>query len=165
VKIRADKGKTVVIIDTDEYTKKVHNFLTENNFHTLPKDPTNRDHKHLLKILQQSNLVIDKKQIKQLTQKELQPPTLNAQIKLHKPGHPIRPVINNTKAPSYKITKHLVEIINRHLNVSNQYNVRNSTTLANDVTNLKIHENHKMITYDIKDLYINIPIQETQTRK
>jgi hypothetical protein len=65
----ADKGKTIVIIDTDEYTKKVHDFLTENNFHTLPKDPTNRDHK-LLKILQQSNLVIDKKRIKQLTQKE-----------------------------------------------------------------------------------------------
>jgi hypothetical protein len=79
--VRADKGKTTVIINKDEYTKKVHNFLTENSFHNLPQDPTNRDHKHLLKVLQQSNLVIDKKQIKHITQKEPQPPTLKAQIK------------------------------------------------------------------------------------
>ena len=45
--VRADKGKTIVIINTDEYNKKVHNFLTENNFHTLQNDPTNKDHKHL----------------------------------------------------------------------------------------------------------------------
>jgi len=68
--VRADKSKTIIIINTDEYTKKVHNFLTENNFHTLQNDPTNRDHKLLKKILQQCNLVIDKKQIKFLTQKK-----------------------------------------------------------------------------------------------
>ena len=33
--VRADKGKTIVIIDSDKYSKKVHTFLTENNFHTL----------------------------------------------------------------------------------------------------------------------------------
>jgi len=35
--------------------------------------------------------------------------------------------------------------------------------LATDLTNLKINENHKLITYDIKDLYVNIPKEETQT--
>jgi len=44
---RANKGKTIIIINTDEYTKKVQNFLTENNFHTLQNNPTNRDHKIL----------------------------------------------------------------------------------------------------------------------
>jgi hypothetical protein len=49
--VRTDKGKITVIINKDEYTKKVHNFLKENSFHNLTKDPTNRDHKHLLKVL------------------------------------------------------------------------------------------------------------------
>jgi hypothetical protein len=86
--VRADKGKTIVIINTDKYTKIVHNFLTENNFHTLQNDPTSRDHKLLKKILQQCNLVIDRKQIKFLTQKNPQLPILKAQIKLHKPETP-----------------------------------------------------------------------------
>jgi len=37
---RADKGKTVVIINTTDYENKVHTFLTD-NFQTLATDPTN----------------------------------------------------------------------------------------------------------------------------
>jgi len=32
----ADKGKTTVIIYTNDYNDKVHTFLSENNFHTVP---------------------------------------------------------------------------------------------------------------------------------
>ena len=56
--------------------------------------------------------MVDKKQIKFLTQKNPQPPKLKAQIKLHKPGNPMRPVINNIRAPSYKIAKHLPDVLN-----------------------------------------------------
>jgi len=42
---QADKGKTTVIIYTHGYNDKVHTFLSENNFHTVPKDPTIKDQK------------------------------------------------------------------------------------------------------------------------
>ena len=45
--------------------------------------------------------IILKQHIKYLTQKNPNPPTLNAQLKLHKPGAPIRPVVNNRTALSY----------------------------------------------------------------
>jgi hypothetical protein len=35
--------------------------------------------------------------------------------------------------------------------------------LAHDLTKLKINENNRIMTYDMKDLYVNIPIQETLT--
>jgi len=35
--------------------------------------------------------------------------------------------------------------------------------LAIDLTNLKINKTHKLITYDIKDLYVNLPKEETLT--
>jgi hypothetical protein len=35
--------------------------------------------------------------------------------------------------------------------------------LTIDLTNLKVNENHKLITYDIKDLYVNIPKEERLT--
>ena len=64
------------------------------------------------------------------------------------------------KAPTYKIVKHLVRILN-NLTLNNHYNAANSTNLAINLANLKISENHKLIMYNIKDLYLNIPTEET----
>jgi len=41
-------------------------------------------------------------------QKNPTPPKLNARIKIHKPNNPIRPVVNNINAPTYKIAKKLM---------------------------------------------------------
>jgi hypothetical protein len=104
--VRANKGQTVVIIYSDEYSKKVHTFLTENNFRTLQNNPTDKDQKLICKMLQQCKLRIDKKQIKHLTQNKPPPPTLKAQLKLHKEGTPFRPEINNINAPSFPSNKY-----------------------------------------------------------
>jgi hypothetical protein len=67
------------------------------------------------------------------------------------------------KAPTYKIAKQLVRILNKHYTFNSHYNVFNSTNLVIDLTSLKINKNHILITYDIKDLSVNIPIEETLT--
>jgi len=64
-------------------------------------------------------------------------------------------------APAYNISKLLVNRLNNLLNLRKHYIVKNSTALANDLTKMKLDENHRMITLDIKDLYVNIPIRET----
>jgi hypothetical protein len=82
------------------------------------------------------------------------------QIKLHKYGNLIRPVINNIQTPSYNAAKKLNKILQGHLNLENQYTVKNSSTLAQDLTQLTINGKHRLITLDMKDLYVNIPITE-----
>jgi hypothetical protein len=129
-----------------------------NNFKTLNKDPTDRYQKLLTETLQECNTIINKRQIKYLTQRKPLPPTLKAQLKLHKKDIPIRPVINNRTAPSYKLAKHLTKVINQHLTLKNSYIVSNSIDLAQDLTKLNLHKNHRMITFNIKDLYINMAI-------
>jgi hypothetical protein len=47
--MRADKGKTIVIINSEEYSEKVHNLLKDNNFNTLTKDSTDRLQKLIYK--------------------------------------------------------------------------------------------------------------------
>jgi hypothetical protein len=64
-------------------------------------------------------------------------------------------------APAYKISKLLVNRLNNLRNLRNHYNAKDSIALANDLTKIKLEENHRMITLDIKDLYVNIPIEET----
>jgi len=136
-------------------------FLTTNNFLTLPRDPTDRYQKLIHKTMQACNLIINKQQIKYLTQKKPSPPILKAQLKLHKTDIPIRHIINNRSAPSYKLAKHLTKILNQYITLNNHYNVINSTNLANDLTEIKVHENHKMITFNTKDLYVNNRTDET----
>ena len=158
---KAEKGKTTVIIYKQDYHNKVHTFLLENNFQHLPKNPTKKDQTHISKTLQQCNLVVHKKQIKYLIQKNPSPPTLKAQLKLHKPAVPIRPVVNSRTAPSYSVAKKLNEILKQRLNMDNSYTIDNSTKLAHDLTKLTISDSHRLIDLDIRDLYVNIPITET----
>jgi hypothetical protein len=156
---QSDKGKTIVIIDSKEYSSKVHSFITATNFNTLNKDPTNKFQTSIQKIVKESNLVIDKRQRKFLIQKKPSAPILKAQLKLHKMDIPIRPVINNRTAPAYKLSKYITKIL-QHINLNNQYNLNNPINLANDLINIPAQNNYR-ITFDIKDLYVNIRIDET----
>jgi hypothetical protein len=85
---------------------------------------------------------------------------LKAQLKLHKHGISIRLVINNRSAPSYKVAKKLNDILKQHLLLDNQYTTDNSISLAHNLTKLTINKNHRLVTLDIKDPYVNIPIRE-----
>ena len=85
---------------------------------------------------------------------------LKAQLKLSKTAITIRPIINNRTAPSYSLAKYLAKIINQYIIMNNHCNALNFSTLANDLTKLKINENHRMLTFDIKDLYVHIPTDE-----
>jgi hypothetical protein len=59
------------------------------------------------------------------------------------------------------VAKNLNAILNHNLLPDNQYIVTNSNTLTNAVIKLKIKPNHRLLTLNIKGLYINIPISET----
>jgi len=77
---QADKGKTIVIIYKQDYRNKVHTFLLENNFQTLPNNPIKKDQTCITKTLQQCNLIVHKKKVKHLIQRNLSPHTLKAQL-------------------------------------------------------------------------------------
>ena len=58
-----------------------------------------------------------------LNTKKPSPHSLKAQIT--QTDVPIRPVINNRSAPSYKLAKHLAKILNQYATLNNHYNVVN----------------------------------------
>jgi len=61
----------------------------------------------------------------------------------------------------HKTARQLNTILNNHLHLDKRYNTIISNTLANELVNLKIDSQHRLLTLDIKDLYVNIHIQET----
>ena len=86
-------------------------------------------------------------------------PKINVYIKTHKENEPISPVIDNTQASSYKIAKHINKKLYSLLNLPNTYNTKNSQKIAVELKSIQINGNTKIITMDIKDLYVNLPIQ------
>jgi hypothetical protein len=53
--------QTNVAIDNNTYEEKVNDFLTNYQFSTLIREPTEKYQKQLHKILQQSDMIINKK--------------------------------------------------------------------------------------------------------
>jgi hypothetical protein len=103
---KANKGKTYVIYDGD-YTNKVHNFL-DNKFQKLSKDPTDKykkKHHQYTKTLQ-----LDYPQKTDETPHPKETPTtlLKCTNQNTQTDKPIRPVVNKTNAPTYKVPKFLV---------------------------------------------------------
>jgi hypothetical protein len=95
-----------------------------------------------------------------LTQIKPLAPKLNVLIKLHKDNEPIRPVVNNTQTPPYKLSKFLKQWLSETLQLPNNFMVHNSVQLANELHNINLEETYKRITFDVKDLCVNIPIEE-----
>jgi hypothetical protein len=119
--VPADKGRTIIAVDNTMYVNKVNDFLTEKQFPALIKDPTEKYQKHIQKVLQQSDKIINKRKVKYLLQNKPKTPVLNAQLKLHKANIPICPVVNNINAPTYKGAKFLTHTLKEYLELDNQY--------------------------------------------
>jgi hypothetical protein len=90
-----------------------------------------------------------------------QDPNLKARIKIHKPTTPIRPVINNTHAPTHKLAEHIHHKLKVVIKLKYEFNVTNTAQFAECLTKLNLNSNHKLLTMDIKDLYIKIPTNTT----
>jgi hypothetical protein len=58
--LKADKGKTIVIIHTDTLQQKVHNFIQHNHMIQLQKDPTDMFQKQVQKIIHKCSTVTNK---------------------------------------------------------------------------------------------------------
>jgi hypothetical protein len=156
----ADKGKTLIIIDRDSFRNKVINFLNENNYEKLHKDPTGLYQKQTQKTIQCCGLIIDTYRRRHLTQIKPGASTLNALIKIHKDNEPIQPAVNNIHAPTYKLAKFFRKWLSETLQLSNTYTVYNSTQLTQEPQKLELKDSHTLATFDIKDLYVNLPVQE-----
>ena len=155
--VKADKSKAIVIIQKTCLQEKITNFLQDNDIPHITKDPTNKYNKQIHNIAQQCKLIINKHTNRHLTNLQPKAPQLNVMIKTHKENLPIRPVVNNTCAPSHKIAKFLNKKLKNMEILPNIYNIKNCLDVAQDITKLHLNKHMTLITLDIKDLYTNLP--------
>jgi hypothetical protein len=65
-------------------------------------------------------------------------PKLNVYTKTHKQNEPIRLVVDNTYASSYKIAKYLNKRLNNLIRLPTTYSTKNSHEIALELNNIQI---------------------------
>jgi hypothetical protein len=85
---------------------------------------------------------------------------LRGLIKIHKTESPIRPVVNWKNAPAYKLAKMLVGVLQTHTLLPYGFNVKNTTHLISDLTDIPYDHNLRLASFDITNMYTNIPTNE-----
>jgi hypothetical protein len=154
---QADKGKTIVIISEEEYNKHIMNFIDENQFSKISSNPTNSYQNNVKRVIKSCKYSIPKSKQWIYYHMNPQPPNIRAQIKIHKTPNTIRPIVNWRNAPGYKLAKELTRILQQNLQLPYTYNISNTVQLTTDLNSIPINENTRMCSFDIKNMYTNIP--------
>jgi hypothetical protein len=92
----------------------------------LDKDPTEHFQRHIQQVIQKCEILIDK----HIIQIKPSASELNTLFEIRKDNELIRPVINNTHAPSYKVAKHLSKILNILIELLYTYTTKNSNEIT-----------------------------------
>ena len=161
--MKADKGNTVVIINNEEYKQKTYEFINNNDIKELEQDPTFTYKTEINQAINSSINLLDDSTRRRAKQINPQAPQFNGLPKIHKQDIPIRPVINFKTSPGYKTAKILERIIKNNINLNNNHSVKNNIAFIDKTKNIDISNNYKLASFDIVNMYTNIPVDETIT--
>lgn len=160
---KADKGQSIVIMTIDDYNKKVNEFITNNNIQEIMKDPTDKFNNVLKSQMNQLNCLFTKEDLKYLKMIDPKAPTLRGLPKVHKDNTPIRPLVNFTSAPSYKLAKKLDKILRENIVLNNNHSIHNNIELTDIIRQTSLPKQFTMASFDVVNLFTNVPVKETLT--
>ena len=173
VYLPADKGRIMVAMDKYEqengensYEHKMKKVLED--LKAKPSIRANEDWDLTEKVSRDGvkiiNAIIEKGEINKEAGKMIQPkdcrsPRLSGYPKIHKDGVPLRGVVSFIESPFEKASKLLVPILKTLQGRSGMY-VKNSRELKSKIENWRLERDEILVSFDVKNLYPSIPIQE-----
>ena len=154
---KADKSSTYVILNKEDYLEKINTIIEDSaKFKRIEKDPTDAIKKKANELIETQNSVIDDYKLTKIVG-DYQPGYLYGNVKTHKNGNPLRPIISQIPTPTYQLAKTLNKLITPY--IPNDYML----TSTNDFIDiLHTSSNQGIIaSLDVESLFTNVPIDET----
>jgi hypothetical protein len=140
------------------YNRKIEKFINKNNFTKLPHDITNKLLQNTRNNLNNCNKIINANN--KWKYFNMNPRASHGTVKLHKRDETKRPIVNRKGSPGYKTAKHLNTLLSETLKLPKAFNIQNSHHLTQSLINTKIDKNTKLCSFDIENMYTNIPNSE-----
>jgi len=159
---KADKDKSIIILCVDDYNRKIDTFISNNSFMQSTNGITIK-----LRVIRTAinewRDIIPKDEKWKYINLNPEAPSIRGLVKIHKEDSPIGPIISWKNVPAYKLAKVLVEKHQTYIALLYTFNVKNTTHLIHDLFDIPCDQNLKFASFDITNMYTNIPTSELVT--
>ena len=161
-----DKGNGTVILDSDDYFKKLDKIvLDKTKFKEIDTKKTkthpvinkeNTIKRFLSKCIKK---FVSPKEYSKLVPSGSQPGKIYGLCKVHKEGEPLRPVVSMLGTAEYNIAKYLDNIIKPC--IPSNYMLNSTKGFIETIKSFVFNIQHIVVSYDVVSLFTNIPLKET----
>ena len=157
VYLPADKGRSTVILNREDYLEKCMDHINNAPYQLLSKDTTT---KIKAKTSKQSKVIKDNEfidnKIYYLKSTDSPVPRFYGQPKINKLGVPVRPIVLYSGSLLYNLNQNIANGLKDENN-----NAKNSITFSNYIRNVPIEDDEITVSFGATFLYTNIPIIDT----
>ena len=156
--LTADKRVALVVMNTEDYKKKVEELLNQNTYRAISSDPTMRLKNKLINMLKSIKAMGG---IKEELHRRLYPtgvgsPKFYVLPKIHKVGMPLRPIVSSTGTVTYQTSKELARIL-KPLVGKSPHHVKNTQDFIDQIKDIHLNQDQCMMSYDVKALFTSVP--------
>ena len=109
----ADKGNATVLLDKEEYDRKVRELLDDTSYQSIKKNPTLKIERKVTEVLRslEKNGKLPNDLRKRVQNQQNSTPQLYGLPKIHKASCPLRPIVSSINSPTYHLSRYLANIL------------------------------------------------------
>ena len=157
---KADKSNTTVAMNKTKYIQEATLMLPDKKTYEPPKkDPTSTIYNkvnNIIKIWKSKNFINEKIAYSLKSSNPL-PARFYGLPKIHKPNHPLRPIVSFCGSPTYNLASFYNDVISNNI-IPPISRVKNSFDFAEKIKNLQVPPGYKIISLDAVSLFKNVQI-------
>ena len=164
--MKQDKGRGVVIINRDRYVDKCLQFLSSPQFKKSDEDQTSLIEGQVQRALRKIKSHLPEGTYYKLYPTGSSPGKFYGQAKIHKLKEsegvnelPIRPIISNIGTATYQTAKYLSNLLQPL--AKSEYTIESTKTFIETLRTKVVLDNHKLVSFDVKSLFTNVPLETT----
>ena len=154
---RADKSSIYVILETEDYLRKLDIILEDQTkFKCIAKDPTESLKRNVNGLIERANAAVGEIHFPKIIG-QYSPGYIYGNVKIHKQGFPLRPIISQVPTPTYDIAKRVNNIISKY--IPSEYSLKSNDDLLDILRATR--PNGLLASLDVESLFTNVPVEQT----
>ena len=158
---KADKGGKVVVMDYLCYSSQMKELLSNSEvYQQIKRNPLHMMQNEFNYGIKKLAREYDVSFLKKFSSRLPSLPYIYGLPKIHKKDIPLRPIISNINAPSYRLSKWLARQLSPLLGSFSDAHLRHNTDLLIFLRNIIPH-NNTFISFDVAALFTNVPLKPT----
>ena len=154
-------------MDRNKYVEKCLSILETDKFTEVQEDPTAQFEARVQNCLRKMKKRLGPKTYSSIYPTASRPGRFYGTAKMHKLDEgcrdvdqlPVRPIISNIGTATYKTSKYLAKLLAPL--AKSKYSIENTNDYIDYTKNLKVGTNHEMVSFDVTNLFTNVPLDFT----